>query len=432
MKPFIGCLLFMGLLALSPSCTQEASDQNKATVYLEKGEGTYRLIRQGKVFEVRGAAGQTHLAQLAAIGGNTIRTYDTIGLMAVLNEAHAQGLAVIVGFPLPSSKQDYFYEDESLVRAYRLGLEQALARYKNHPALLMWCLGNEPLYYDWLDLRFAKVYNDYLHLIQSSDPNHPVAMAMANFSDRAIVNIGLKIRDLDLLLINTFGRLPQLLEDMEPYKWLWDGPILVGEYGEPGPWESKFTEWRAPLELSSAEKAARLKRAYRQELPFGHPRFLGALAFYWGQRQEQTHTWFNIFSADSLRSDPFYALAELWGHPQEGNRPPKLKQLQIDESRAYNTFLFKPGSLHKASVAAKDPDGDALTLHWEILPEDWFFVKAIKPAPVQGSIAPSAKNASEILFSAPYKPGPYRLFVRALDGQGHFATINMPFYVVRE
>lgn len=420
-----------GLLATS-ACGERADSPSSATVYVQKAADGYQLMRKGQAFEIQGVAGQIHLADLAAIGGNTIRTYDTVGLMATLNKADSLDLAVIVGLPLPISTQDYFYKDESQVLAYRRGLEQALRRYADHPALLMWCLGNEPLYYDWFDLRFAEVYNDFLHLIQSRDPNHPVGMGMANFSDRAIVNIGLKIRDLDLLLINTFGRLPQLENDMKPYQWLWDGPILVSEYGEPGPWETKTTEWRAPLELNSTEKAERLRLAYQEQLPFDHPRFIGALAFYWGQRQEQTHTWFNIFSADSLRSASFYALAELWGNAIAGNRPPGVEQLQIDGSRAYNTFLFEPGSRHRAAVQVNDPDRDSVRLEWEILPEDWFFVKSEKPAPVLKSIAPSAPKEARLKFEAPLKTGPYRLFVRALDGQGHFATTNMPFYVVRQ
>jgi hypothetical protein len=38
-------------------------------------------------------------------------------------------------------------------------------------------------------------------------------------------------------------------------------------------------------------------------------------------------------------------------------------------------------------------------------------------------------NKKEILIKAPVKPGAYRLFAYVLDGKGHAAHVNIPFYV---
>jgi hypothetical protein len=50
-----------------------------------------------------------------------------------------------------------------------------------------------------------------------------------------------------------------------------------------------------------------------------------------------------------------------------------------------------------------------------------------KPAHVEGLI--SNPTRSEINLKAPGKPGAYRLFAYAFDGQGHAAHANIPFYV---
>ena len=38
-------------------------------------------------------------------------------------------------------------------------------------------------------------------------------------------------------------------------------------------------------------------------------------------------------------------------------------------------------------------------------------------------------NKTEVVLKAPAKPGAYRLFVYVLDGKGHAAHVNIPFYV---
>ncbi len=87
------------------------------------------------------------MAEVREIGGNTIRTWDTVNLGAILDEAQRNKLAVIVGLPLPSCDAlNYFYKDTAKTGAAYRAFRQVVQRYKGHPALLMWCLGNEPAF----------------------------------------------------------------------------------------------------------------------------------------------------------------------------------------------------------------------------------------------------------------------------------------------
>ena len=411
-------------------CNTDLVYSSEGNVHIKKTDAGFTLIRNKEPFLIRGVAGHQNLALLKSIGGNTIRTYDTLGLTQILNEARDNGLAVIAGLVLPKSREAWFYDNDTLVDVYNHDLQKAISRYKEHPALLMWCLGNEPNFYDFSNFRFSSAYNRFLNTIRKVDPDHPVTMALANFSDREILNLRMKIPGLEVLMINTFGRLPQLERDMAAYRLLWKGPFIVGEYGISGPWETNRTAWQAPLEPDESEKVMRLKEMYNT-LPHDNPRFLGALAFYWGQRQEATHTWFNFFSDDGEMNESVYALSGLWGNSLATNQPPKAQDLQIDGSTAYNHFLFGSGTVHSARVALSDPDGDSLEVEWSLRPEDWLFEKAEAPEPVESSFLAYEEGGGKVIFQTPRKPGPFRLFVKVTDGKGHFATTNLPFYVVR-
>ncbi|UII26569.1 hypothetical protein LVD15_25280 [Fulvivirga maritima] len=423
-------LLFLWVIIACEEKSPSSVGSDRA-VYIQKSDSGYSLIRKGSPFKVKGVAGQDSLTLLKQIGGNTIRTYDTVGLKAVLNKAHAAGMAVIVGIPLPKSNEKWFYDNNNLIAAYKKSLASQVVKYKAHPALLFWCLGNEPNYYDFFNYSFATAYNQFVDTLKQLDPNHPVAWSMANFSDRAIINISLKISRLDLIMFNTFGRLPELQQDMQNYEWLWDGPFLIGEYGVSGPWETDFTSWKAPLELDDIKKAERLKYIYKQ-LPNDDHRCLGSLAFFWGQRQEVTGTWFNYFSDNKETNTSVFALADLWGEPITGNVPPVVSNLRIDGSNEYNRLLFNPGSLHVASAAIMDADDDSLFVQWDLKPEDWLLQMKNTPASIITIPEKYDSASTSILkFQVPEREGPYRLFVKVTDGQGHFSSTNMPFYVVR-
>lgn len=367
------------------------------------------------------------MALLKRIGGNTLRTYDTTGLEAVLDSAQRHGLKVIVGLELPKSNEDWFYGKDSLLAARKREIVRWGRQLKDHPALLLWCLGNELNYYNWFDWQFASAYNELLAALHRADPRHPIGTATANASHRALVNLGLKIKGLDLILINTFGRLPQLSTDLLGTQWAYSGPFLISEWGENGPWESARTPWGAPYEAHSRKKAAQIKLRY-QQLPRENDRYLGGLAFFWGHRQERTHTWFNFFDTAGRRATMVYALAQAWEGPIRANEPPQIRGLKASLSNGYHAY-YSAGSKQWAHLQVQDPEGDSLRIRWEIRPEDWFIVRGQSPAPIVYGLPPQPHQDS-LHFRAPPKKGPYRLFVKVTDGQGHFATANFPFYVV--
>src|SRR5690606_27952295 len=103
------------------------------------------------------------------------------------------------------------------------------------------------------------------------------------------------------------------LDDVESFSWVWRGPYLITEWGIDGPWEgTPQTPWGAWIEPTSTTKAAQYRQRYRQQMPINDRGFLGSLIFYWGQKQETTHTWFSLFDEHGNKTEAVAAAEEIW------------------------------------------------------------------------------------------------------------------------
>lgn len=433
--PVYPVFIVLALLGCVVTCCRHAPASSvPRKVYIGKSGDRYTIFRNGAPFIVKGAAGNGQLAALRAAGGNTIRTWDTVHLGTLLDSAQATGIAVIAGLYLPTSNTLEYYEDTAAVSALYLAYEQVVERYKNHPALLMWCLGNEVDFpYRPRFRPFYKTYNRLVDMIHARDPDHPVTTTLINFNRRNIYNIRWKVPQLDLISLNIFGELPHLRQELKRFSWFWDGPFLVTEWGINGPWEAETTAWEAPIENTSNKKAEQYLQRYTAYMPVDDPRFLGACVFYWGQKQEVTHTWFGLFGPHGETSATTQAMQYIWTGQPPVHKAPALQYMLLDGKGARDNILLSPGTIHSANLLLESPGNDSLRFEWEVLPEDWFIrfredVNKLKP-PVLDSLLLSHEGTGA-RFRAPLREGPYRIFVTVYDAYGNFASTNTPFYVV--
>jgi hypothetical protein len=400
-------------------------------VFIHKDGKRFTIYRNGQPFPVKGAAGYTHLAELKEAGGNTIRTWDTVNLGAILDEAQRNGLAVIAGLYLPPSDElSSFYNDSAKVNATYRAFRQVVERYKHHPALLVWCLGNEPIFSFKPRYRpFNRAFNRLLDMIHATDPDHPVTTTMVNFSIWQAMFIKWNIHHLDLISFNIFGELNRLSHKLDKYAWLWGGPFLITEWGTYGPWEVNRTAWGAPIENTSTKKAEQYKQLYGC-LPFKNPRFLGALVFYWGQKREVTHTWFSLFDEKGAPAEAVSVMRYLWtGHPVS-SQAPRVQYMLLDNRGAADNIMLRPDSTATAILLMQDSLPSRHTLHWEIWQEDWFSDLGRTPLKISDTVTNNAGN--KLVFRTPLSEGPYRIYVKVSDSKGHYATANTPFYVVEQ
>ncbi len=409
-----------------------ATTMQDKKVFILKQDKYYTLYRNGQPFIIKGAAGTSHLRELQEAGGNTLRTWDTLNMAALLNDAAAHNIAVVAGLSLPHSSIWSFYNDTAKVAAQLRAYREVVRKYKSHPALLMWCLGNEVDFpYRPRYKRFYKAFNDLVKMIHEEDPDHPVTTALEGFSRRCVYNIKIKVPQLDLISINVFGRLWSLQDDLNRFSWFWNGPFLVSEWGINGLWESEKTAWGSPIENTSNKKAEHYAERYKY-MPVNDPRFLGAFVFFWGQKQEGTPTWFSLFSGDSAVSETVNVMKQIWTGESPTSHAPRIKYMLLEGKGAKDNILLNPDSIYHAELLMEGPAPDSIRLNWEMMAEDWFQKTRLelnvkKPQDYNNLLSPD--KGLTVSFRTPPAEGPYRLFVTVFDKKGYFSTANTPFYV---
>jgi hypothetical protein len=410
------------------SCSLKNEDPVTNRVEIKKEGGGFKMYRNGEPYFIKGAVGWNFLDELRASGGNSLRTSARL-----LDEADSLGLTVLVNIPMKAERDGFDYNDETAVKAQYENSKAIVEEYKDHPALLMWAIGNEldhiPGDLDY-NLKVWDAVNDIAGMIKEIDPDHPV-MTVTGFGKlEKLKDIKERCPNLDLLGINAYASIVKIPAWLDEYNW--DKPYAVTEWGPSGWWEVPRTEWGVVIEETSTEKAEVYRERYEKVI-MGDPRCIGSYVFLWTtNRQERTHTWFNMFH-DSLKTQTVEVMQYMWTHTYPDNLAPRIESLTINGIKAVDNVHLVPGEVDHAQIVANDPDEDELRMEWELLPEPTQFGTyagqgETKPESVDGFIV--KKYDDGIDFQVPLEqPVNYRLFVYVYDGQGHVAVANIPFYV---
>lgn len=418
-------LTLLGLATLLTAGSLDSAPSKVVPARIEKKGERFELVRGDESFFVKGAGGARYLDQLRAAGGNSIRTWG-VGKRTrkLLDAAHAEGLTVTLGIWLERVGTGFDYGSERALARQTKQVKEAVERYRDHPALLMWSLGNEgeaggddPRYYEHVEA--------LAQLVHELDPHHPTMTVIAELGPE-----GKKVRDLERLVpsldvigINSYGGVKSV-----PARYRAAGgtrPYLVTEFGPRGHWESPRTAWGTPIEMSSTEKATYYRSCYEAAV-LDQPLCLGAYVFLWGQKQETTATWFGMFLDDGTRLGPVDTMTELWTGEAPENRSPEILALSVDASSV------SPGATIRATLKAEDADRDRLEVQWVLRSASagngqWGAREdSLKDFP--DSVRSTGRQNAEIRM--PDRPGPYRLFAFVRDGEGNGAAHNVPIRVV--
>jgi hypothetical protein len=401
-------------------------------VEIVERDGSFVLLRGGEPYEVRGAGLEfSDPAGLAARGGNSMRTWRTDNAQftgrELLDEAERLGMTVTMCIEIGRERQGFDYDDEEAVAKQFEYAKGEVLKYKDHPALLAWMIGNEPN----LQARNTKVYdaiNDISKMIHEVDGKHPTTTALAGFGPELAEITRKQMSDLDFISVQFYGdivNLPRYLDRVD-----WDKPYMVTEWGALGHWEVKTTKWGAPIEQSSSEKAAHYRKSHEIAISSDKNLLIGNYVFLWGQKQERTPTWYGMFLKDGSRTGAVDVMQRVWTGEWPANRSPDTGGMRLNGKAAEKNIKLKPGGSYEASVEASDPDGDTLQFTWEIMAESNTTAtggdKEYVPETIETAFS---GNGAEVEFKAPTKPGPYRLFVYVHDGQGNAGHANIPFRV---
>lgn len=420
-------LLLTVLISCNTQQTQESNTQiTKSEIRLTK-DG-HRIFLNDEPLYVQGAGVHTGSPEaLAAHGANALRTWSTQNGEEVLDKAHELGLKVMMGIWIGLERHGFDYDDEAAVKKQMEYIRGRVLALKDHPALMIWGLGNE-LNHHSTNPKVWEAVNDISEMIHELDPHHLTTTSLAGINKENIDLIAANAPDLDFVstqLYKPIEVLPQLLQ-----KTTYEGPLLVTEWGATGYWEVDTTTWGAPLENNSSVKADFYLSRYQNAIAT-QSQVMGSFVFLWGQKQERTPTWFGMFTADGQETESIDVMHYVWNGKWPENRSPRLQDFTLEGQRGVNNIKLKVGDNYSAQVKVIDPDDDPMTYRWEIMEEsnsqatggDREYVPDVLP----GLFTTSADSSAN--FTAPAKSGAYRLFVYVEDGNQHTAHANIPFWV---
>jgi hypothetical protein len=413
-------LLFAGPLSIGGQVMAEA-----IPVELQKTEQGWQLLRDGEPYFIRGAGGQHSLQQLAAAGGNSVRTWGGDDIGPLLDEAHSLGLSVTVGIWLGHERQGFDYNDESQVAEQFQRAREMVLKFKDHPALLLWGIGNEMEgYAEGDDPAIWAAVNDVAAMVKELDPAHPTMTVTAELGGGRIDSVHRRAPAIDIHGINSYGGAPSLAERLRAGGAT--KPYVITEFGPVGPWEMPKTEWGAPYEQTSTEKAAFYRQSYAKGIS-GAPGFaLGSYAFLWGHKMESTETWFGMFLEDGSRTAAVDVMTELWSGEPPADLAPTVERLVIDGNAQVD-----PGDVVQVSTATADPEGTPVSVRWVLRPESGDYATGGDFRPnlpeIEGVVLEGRGDGARLRM--PEEPGPYRLFVYVYDEAGNAATANVPLLV---
>lgn len=128
------------------------------------------------------------LALMNEAGINTIRVYEPIDDLDVLDQINAAGIKVIIGFG---------YDQGGINDIVSGTFIDYVKKYMNHNAILMWELGNEYNYHpEWFngDIKnWYEVMNNAAALIKDVDTNHPVTTAHGDLPEELALEIATNV-----------------------------------------------------------------------------------------------------------------------------------------------------------------------------------------------------------------------------------------------
>jgi len=402
-------------------------------VTLRKDNHRFQLLVNEKPFYIKGAGVDLgNIKSLADFGGNAFRTWrvnngEKTGL-EILDEAHKNGLMVCMGIEVERERHGFDYDNEHAVAEQMAEIKKDILALKDHPALLMWGIGNE------LNLRHEnpKVWdavNDLSKMIHQIDPNHLTTTMLAGAEPEVITQVAENCPDLDLLSFQIYGaidKLPNYLQESN-----YQGAYMITEWGATGHWECENTTWDRPIEANSSKKANDYHSRYIDYIAADVEQCIGSFVFLWGQKQERTPTWYGLFLENEKSTEAAQVMQYLWTGKWAEHRIPKIGALTVNNMHAEESVRLEQHKTYGAKIEITNPNKN-LSYRWELMKEVDRALQSdggdFEPTPETVWQQSDSSTLSEVQFSPP-ETGEFRLFVYVDDCYGGSATANMPILI---
>ena len=425
-------LIVVIILAMTACLHNSEKKALPIKVEVVKTDTGYQLVRGGEPYIIKGAGMATDdIEAFVAHGGNSIRNWTTssesVDTGELLKMAHKHGVTVVLCLPMQAERWGFDYNDSAAVVAQLDAFREDVVRFRDHPALLAWIIGNE-LNHSYTNPAVYDAVDNVSRMIHELDPNHPTTTTITGLNADVINEVTTRAPDLDFISFQVYGGLFNLPGEIAEFGFT--GPFMVTEWGAMGYWDVEMTSWDAPIEMTSSEKADIFWRGYSEKLARLESQLIGSYVFLWGQKQERTPTWFGLFTVDGQETESVDVMHYIWNGTWPANRSPRVNSILLDGKGAKHNVSLVSGETYEAILDVSDWEKDPLRYRWVVKPES-------DATQVGGDFEESLSNLDGLLseptaavtsVTAP-GPGTYRLFAYAYDDHGHAAHANIPFIV---
>ncbi len=205
---FAAAIFLASCQCMFPTASSPPNRQSPSVVEIVKTEQGFKLLNTGRPYYINGAGGSRYLDTLVKYGGNSIRSWSSS--RRTLDRAHEKGLSVCLGLRLKKPRKGFDYTDKEGIKKQLERTRQTILRLKDHPALLIWAIGNESEHHASKEerIRVFKAINDIAEMIKKIDTNHPVITVIAGTGRSKLSELKQYCPALDAVGINSYGKLP--------------------------------------------------------------------------------------------------------------------------------------------------------------------------------------------------------------------------------
>ena len=359
---FLAPLLFMIiLLSTLPTFGQ---------TLVEKEGQHWILTVDGEPFDIKGVTFgydndvdnyEKYFTDLQFLGVNTIRVWGTNeNTRPLLDAAHAHGMKVMVGIWMRHGRPGMEADDNFNYVADEAGKElmlndaiETVKRYKDHPAVLLWGIGNE-VYLNTATDEEKRAYSTLLEEICSQikqlDPHHPTASVEAWTFGMDWWND--MVPSLDIYGLNSYGAGVNILGD-ELVKRGIDKPYIITEFGVTGEWDIQEKKHGIELEPTDQQKYEAIVDGYANWIQ-PKPACLGVYVFHYGDGNDFVSPWLLTHHQGKYRPQ-YWAIREAYTGELPVNAVPSIATFGIDND------TYDSGDWVPVQLEVSDPESEPLT-----------------------------------------------------------------------
>ena len=404
-----------------------------ASVCRIKGDaGEWYLEVDGNPFELKGVGcgqekgreGTDYLQLAKVIGANAVRTWGTDqGTKEYLDAAEHYGLKVDAGIWfehcnwMRQKKVFSYINDVERLKKMEKDALGYVEKFKNHPAIIMWNLGNEVLFFTNEEkerIAFCKYLEKVARKVKELDPDHPVLYTASG--GQMFSYLKKYVPSLDIIGVNTYGG----VDYIQDY-WNKEGieiPYMITEAGPLGPWDCPKDEFGRSIDQADYEKAFHYQYLL-EEIDRFKGYCLGGFMFHLGDTTQESLTWWNL-TVGPLKRESFCVIEKYYTGHQIENMPPLCIGLEIDKK------VVCPGERISVNIKARDREKDDLSYDVQVgTSKENILLHIVNEAvPVE-----VVKKGVKTVFVAPEEPGIYKLHAYVYDGKGNVSTRTISFKV---